>query len=105
VRARERNRLLTESVLHIAGMLEAAAAGPVEDLDRELLQLLVDALRQTARIGGAWPRAVLEPADFDQTLCSDPFCLHLGLHVISGRLWCRQHALDAACDACGGRRR
>jgi hypothetical protein len=102
VRASQRLRLQTESVLHIAEMLEAAAVGPRQgELDRELLSLLVSALRQTALLAGTsppplWHLQLAQLADVDERLCAEAACLNTGVYAIAGELWCRQHALEAA---------
>jgi len=87
VRSRKR-RLLTESV---ADMLQSAFNGP-QDLDRELPQLLADALRQT---GLRRAQPLLTVAEYED-LCEEAACLRRGLFEVDGQRWCRRHALDTA---------
>jgi len=97
VRSRERLQLLTEAVDRLADMLQVAVTGP-EDLDRELLQLLADALRQTARLGGGL-RRTSEPlltGEDGGDLCEEAACLRRGLYVVERHRGCGSHALDTA---------
>jgi len=96
VRTGERFRLLTRSVTDLADMLEAAVNGPRE-LDRELLQLVADALRQAALFGGGLrnARPLVTVAEYED-LCAEAACLRRALYEVAGHRVCRPHALDTA---------
>lgn len=95
MRSWEQLALLTESVDRLADMLQAAVNGP-QDLDRELLQLLADALRQTALHGGLRRAQPLLTVEDYEDLCEEAACLRRGLYEVGGHRWCRPHALDTA---------
>jgi len=96
VRTGERLRLLTRSVTDLADMLEAAVNGPRE-LDRELLQLVADALRQAALFGGGLrnARPLVTVAEYED-VCDEAACLRRALYEVAGHRVCRPHALDTA---------
>ncbi len=96
MRTGERLRLLTESVTDAADTLQVWVTGS-QELDREALQIVVDALRQSVLFGSGLRnvRPLLTVAEYED-LCGEAACLSRGLYEIAGERWCRRHALDTA---------